>query len=342
MVKYLRRLGFNTNTDKTYLSRAKLVDFLFLSGQLLKNGFPSQAIVLTSLDLQILTDRQGEYVENKLQNGASLAMSLQPIVRQTSLLAQLEIAEQHGDLASCCLDNAQLLEEQQRQLKQLRSLLIYPLLLFTVLGVMALFLQFYLKPQLVALLPAEAQKQSINWWLVCLVVLSLFTLIIWLVLGRLSLLQKRLLFLRLPILGKLYRSYQHYLIFTDLGHLLASGLSLQEILQFAGRFNHQSFQGQLADIVQQQLKTGQSLTALIQTQTLLPNELKMLLAQSRPRHYQSIELQVLGKKSYQKLQRQLRTLIDQVQPILFVIIAVLVGTMYFQLLAPLYQIMKGF
>lgn len=342
MVKFLKRLGFNTNTDKVYLRRAKLVDFLFLSGQLLKNGFPSQAIVLTSLDLQLLTDKQAQQVEHQLQNGASLARSLQPVVRQASLLAQLEIAEQHGDLASCCLDNAKLLEEQQRQLKQLRSLLIYPLLLFVVLGAMALFLQFYLKPQLVSLLPAGAQKHAINWWLVGLILLGILGLAIWLVLRRLSLWQKRLLLLKLPILGQLFQSYQHYLIFTDLGHLLASGLSLQEILQFSGRFNRQSLQSQLAGIVQQQLKAGQSLSTLIQTQPLLPNELKMLLAQNRPRRYQSIELQVLGQKSYQKLQRQLRTLINQIQPILFVIIAILVGSMYYQLLAPLYQIMKGF
>ncbi len=325
---------------KTKLSRAKLSDFLALSGQLLQYGFPVQAVFQISADLAIVTPEQFQLMTAQLASGHDFAAALTPVCDRQELLFQLALAERHGDLATCCRENCQLLQTRAQQQRELRQLLAYPLLLLGMLLGMALFVRYYLRPQLADLLPPSADRSpALGWWLILLIGVSLLGYWRW---RHVPILTRAHWRQRLPVFGKIWRQYDHYLIFTDLGQLLTSGLALQEILQLVSTIAPRSLQGQLAVMVAAKLKQGRSLATIIAQEPLLPPELGLLLAQNRPRELQGAAFIVLAQQSYQKLNQHLKGLIDQVQPLLFVIIAVIITRLYLQIILPMYRMMKGF
>lgn len=72
-----------------------------------------------------------------------------------------------------------------------------------------------------------------------------------------------------------------------------------------------------------------------------PQELELLLAKGDTKAFKTLELNVLARRNFAELERQLKTLIEQVQPLLFIVIALIIGALYLQILMPIYDIMKG-
>lgn len=320
------------------LKPEQTIELLELSGQLLNNGYPAQDIIVFAKRLMIISHVQATIMQEALNNGSSLAQTLATIIDQPNLIMQLEIADQHGDLAACCQDNALFLREQRKQVKQLRSLMAYPIVLLIMMSRLVIFIQLVLKPQLQGLLPANQRSNSLMWP----VILIVSVLVILLIVSRLISREKwRYLVLRLPILKRVFRAYYNFVLFTDLAHLLGSGLSLQEILTFMTSFNNQSLQTFVAQNVTLQLKQGTTLTNIIEQDPLLPQELELLLAKGDTKAFKTLELNVLARRNFAELERQLKTLIEQVQPLLFIVIALIIGALYLQILMPIYDIMKG-
>lgn len=328
---------------KQRLKPQQLIDFLDLSGQLLANGFNEAAIFQMAYDLKLLSLTQYQAAQSQLANGADYGQALAQICSDQELLMQVTLAAQQGNLTVCCQENSKLLRSRQQQLRQLRQLLTYPLLLLAMLLVMAAFVRFYLRPQILQLVPENQQAQGLGvYGWVIFVGLILVGLCAWLRWRRRSRLQQLRRRLRWPILGKVWRDYTDYLLYTDLAQLIASGLPLQDILTLLITTVPQSLQGQVAALVQLKLQAGQPLATVIQEEPLLPRKLTLLLAQSRPRAFQGAALKTLAQQSYQRLDQRLQHLIDQVQPLLFVVIALMITRLYLQILLPMYHMMKGF
>ncbi|WP_125606803.1 type II secretion system F family protein [Lapidilactobacillus bayanensis] len=316
----------------------QVIELLELSGQLLGNGYPVQDVITFADRLKIVSVAQGELMTQSLNNGASLAQTLATIIDQPNLIMQLEIADQHGDLATCCQDNAHFLREQRKQLKQLHSLMAYPLILLVIMSGLVVFIQLVLKPQLQSLLPTKSPSKSTIWPWVLLIVIIVLIVIYCLQISR----EKwRYLVLHLPILQRLFRAYYNFVLFTDLAHLLGSGLSLQEILNFVNSFNNRSLQTFIAHQVTAELEKGTTLDVIIQQEPLLPPELELLLAKGDTKTFKTLELKILARRNFTELERRLKTLIEQVQPLLFIVIALIIGALYLQILIPIYDIMKG-
>lgn len=323
---------------REFLNKKQIIELLELSGQLLSNGYPVQDLILLAPRLKIITEIQAKKLNHAFQEGQSLAQGFATIIDSPNLIMQLEIAEQHGNLAGCCQDNAQFMREEQKQLAQLRSLIAYPILLLVMMTGLVIFIQTVLRPQLQSLLPREAQTATNYWpWLILGVTLILLVFYC----SRLTRQQWRYLVLKIPIIKPIFRSYYNFIIFTDLAHLLGSGLSLQEILNFVSQFSEESLQSSIANDTARKLDQGKLLTQIIDEHLLLPQELELLLAKGDTRKFQTMELQLLAKRNFIELERRLKSLIEQVQPLLFVIIALMIGTLYLQILIPIYDIMKG-
>lgn len=343
MAQSATKLFKPTNSAKALLlKRPQVVEFLKLASQLLANGFSQQELLLVTWDLEILTGPQFEVVQQALEAGSSFALALQPLIASPELVVQLQIAEGHGDLGCCCAENATLIQERQQQRRQLRGLLLYPLVLFVMLLGMLLFLHFFLQPQLIALNGASPPNTWERLLKIGLLVLGLLMVIAWCHWRRLPLLTRWRHQLRWPVVGKLWRYYLSYSLLSSLAHLRRSGRSLQEILELLSQLVPNALQAKLAQATQQQLLAGRTLKQIIEHEALLPRELKLVLGQQTTAKFQAVELATLAQQNYQKLVQGLGKLLDQVQPILFVIIAAMIGGTYLKILLPLYSMMKGF
>ncbi|GEL12660.1 type II secretion system protein F [Lapidilactobacillus concavus] len=321
------------------LKAEQLTEFLELCGELLKNGYPVQNVLVLAPSLKVLSQPQVGLLADAFKEGQPLAQAMAPLVRQPNLITQLEIAEAHGNLATCCRENAQFLRERQEQSKQLRGLLAYPIFLIIMMMALLAFIQLVLKPQLNSLMPEQTSQRQTFWPIVVGLALLLMLTIFWI---KLPIEKRRYYHLKMPIVHQIWSSYYHYLLFTDLAHLIQSGLSLQEILGYVSKFDSKSLQVFLARKVEDEINAGQDLRKIIHREPLLPNELLILLAKGEERQFQAMELQILAQRNFHSLNRNLKRLIEQVQPLLFIVIAVIIAVLYLQILLPIYQIMRGF
>ena len=147
--------------------------------------------------------------------------------------------------------------------------------------------------------------------------------------------------MQIPFLGRIYRNYFHYLILSAIATFLKSGLSLNEILATSKQLTVGSIQQQLAQEIEAQILAGQPLSLIIQTSPFLPPEIDIALNLGHSNQQIALELQTIAEIKYQNLQQQLQKLINQIQPVLFLIVAGLILGTYLSILLPIYSMMKG-
>ena len=312
--------------------------FLLILAKLLENGF-SIEMALESMRL-ILPDENPLLINliQQLDKGQSLADTLALTGLSKTILSQITIADIHGNLIKCLRENAATLTIRQKNLQKILNLLAYPCFLLISLISLIVFLKVEMAQQL-----PHLALPTMYWILVKILV----GLIILGIIGEIGYLvhatetQRALHQMRWPIIGSMYRNYFHYVILSAVATFLKSGLSLNEILVASKQLTLGSIQRQLAEKVQQQILTGISLSQIIKHNPFLPTEINIAMNLGHSAKQTALELQTIAEIKHQRLQQQMQKLINQIQPLFFLLVAVLILGTYLSILLPIYSLMKG-
>ncbi|MCO6541987.1 MAG: type II secretion system F family protein [Lactobacillus sp.] len=312
--------------------------FLLILAKLLENGF-SIEMALESMRL-ILPDENPLLINliQQLDKGQSLADTLALTGLSKTILSQITIADIHGNLIKCLRENAATLTIRQKNLQKILNLLAYPCFLLISLISLIVFLKVEMAQQL-----PQLALPTMYWILVKILV----GLIILGIIGEIGYIvhatetQRALHQMRWPIIGSLYRNYFHYVILSAVATFLKSGLSLNEILVASKQLTLGSIQRQLAEKVQQQILTGISLSQIIKHNPFLPTEINIAMNLGHSAKQTALELQTIAEIKHQRLQQQMQKLINQIQPLFFLLVAVLILGTYLSILLPIYSLMKG-
>ena len=326
----------NTRLDKLNPKRQAI--FLATLAKLLSNGFSIE----TSLEsMRLILPQENKLllrIIQRLNIGENLAAALFDTGLTKTILSQIMIAEIHGNLIKCLRENAATLLIRQKNLQKILNLLAYPCFLLISLGLLLLFLRIEMAQQL----PHLALPRY--YWL-CLRVLAIIIFLALLgtiiYLRHTSEINRALKQMQIPFLGRIYRNYFHYLILSAIATFLKSGLSLNEILATGKQLTVGSIQQQLAQEIEAQILAGQPLSLIIQANPFLPPEIDIALNLGHSNQQIALELQTIAEIKYQNLQQQLQKLINQIQPVLFLIVAGLILGTYLSILLPIYSMMKG-
>ncbi|NUF98486.1 hypothetical protein GYW21_06865 [Lactobacillus mellis] len=73
----------------------------------------------------------------------------------------------------------------------------------------------------------------------------------------------------------------------------------------------------------------------------MPPEIDIALNLGHSNQQIALELQTIAEIKYQNLQQQLQKSINQIQPVLFLVVAGLILGTYLSILLPIYSMMKG-
>lgn len=306
---------------------------------LIDNGFSLRDAMDFIVDVHGQQFKQLSPVVSQLQSGAGLATALQPYVG-IDLYYQLLIAEQHGALTTTLEQAGQLMRTKATQQQQIRRLLQYPLILLALLIGTLVMVKTAILPNFNA--TARAPVQAISWELglssVAIIVL-LGTIIVIGHLKRLPARQRFLWLARLPIIGSLIRTYCGYYLTLNAGMLLAGGLELQGICEVSRQFKTQSLLQQQGEFVENRLLAGESLAMIIKHDRLLPDELSLLVGKESPTAQLSQEMIYFAMMQYRRLVRDLNRLISWIQPLMFMVIALVIVGTYLNMLLPMYNAM---
>ena len=275
----------------------------------------------------------------RMKNGASLSEELIKLGFSRTMVTQVNLSLQQGNLTECLEQLAILSRLKQEQIKKLRAELSYPLVLAIMMIVLLMFMQSFISMQF-----NNTSEHSGDLVILILIILIgsgiyFFTRIISLLNKQDYISMKKLI--RYPIIGRIILLYVNYLLVYDIGMLLAGGFSLQKMCEYAIKQEKDSLQHTLGQNIGQQLVKGKRIEEIIKKEDFLPTSLLILLKTGSQRSDLSKRCLILGRSLFLDLTAKVEKLVVNIQPICFILIGVCIIGMYLKLLLPMYSMMQN-
>lgn len=336
---------------KEKLSLKQQAVFFSSLAEMMQAGF---SLKKSLVNLQVnhqLSAVKSQQILLQLEQGHTLSQTLQPWLSQTTFF-QLKIAEQHGSVEDCIQELGHFLFGVNEQLQKLRGLLLYPAMLFVLLGGLCGSIKIWLLPKLTefsqGLAENDQQKVAVDWsqvvswgWKLLLAACLIYALKVGYWWYRQKTLNRHIWYAQLPLVGRLYRLYSAYLISFNLSLLLRCGLDVHQVCCYLQEFKPQSLYYQLGCQLAQSLDQGHELSGFVRQYPFIPQELLFFLTSGDTKTELSQELALFAHHSYQNLVRESERLLTWIQPVLFLVIAgVIIGT-YLAILLPIYSSIEG-
>lgn len=336
----------NSAKVKVWSARKQAVFFKLLA-DLLKSGFSLQQALESIVVLQPEQAVEIKHILTMLSNGNQISQAMKDVVSKNTFY-QLVIAERHGQLDDSVHQLGEILERRVRQQEKIRMLLLYPAILFILLASIITGAQIWLKPALnqFGIMNSYSKEFSyINlvyyciWILLSAAVVYCLKILYWW--KKQSILSKHHWYSQLPIIGSVYRQYCYYYVSLNLGLLLSSGLDFHQICQYLLNFEHNSLLYQMGRQLTSWLEKGEEIKDFVKLYPFIPTEMGIFFSKGQTQEKLSSEMLVYSRLAYQKLMRKFDQLIGLVQPLLFLVIAIIIVGTYLTILLPLYKNMGG-
>lgn len=328
-----------SNSSKGKLNSKERFLFLDYLQNSLLNGFS----LGTSLELMpIVWSKQKKILgqlNKHLQAGAKLSKEMERLGFSKTVVTQIDLAMNQGNLVECLGQLASLSRLKNEQIKKLKAEMSYPFVLAVMMVLLLLFMQTFVSSQF-----ANTGEHTGDIMLFVLLVMGL--LFIYFLVKVTTLLKKQdyrslVKLEHYPIIGSTIKLYVNYLLVYDAGLLLASGFSLQKMCEYAAKQETGSLQQVIGAKVGNQLRDGTSLEEIIKKEPFLPNELLLLVQTGAKKSDLSKRCLLLGKTLFTNLSNKIEKLIVNVQPFCFILIGLCIIGMYLKLLLPMYAMMQS-
>lgn len=306
--------------------------------ELLNTGFSLKEAVEFSQTLLPNLDEPIGKINGKLRDGNTLATAIKPWV-SVDTYYQLMLAEQHRQL----LATFSLFSERSQQSTKLKRLLQYPLLLFCLLFIIITVMAIFVFPELGQFGDHVGPERWQTIWqplMVAVGAIATWSIYRWIAFCHLNKIAQVRLLCRLPFLGSIFRHYYGYYICSNLSLLIMQGLSLQKMIELCSQFSNQSLLHQITKEVRPVVMTGKSIDNIIYHEPFIPNELAVLIHQGATSEKLGLQVNSLATLLFRRVMHDCESRLNFVQPLMYLIIAGVIITLYLQMLMPIYQTMQ--
>lgn len=327
---------------KNKLTRKQRIDFVHLLGDLLENGFSLQQAFDFFMNANLFDSSILDTVQQDLHEGKSLAASFSQMNYSNDQVLQIELAESHGNLSQTLLGIAEQMRLVQRQRENFLKAVSYPLLLLVFLIVILLGMRFFLLPQLLdsGMIRAEDFSvqliESVPLIGMGMIILLLFLVLGWQSWGRRKDYLVRFRFLaKIPLIGSLFSNYYSAYFALEWGKLFHQGLELQQIIECLLVIDGKSLMQELAADLKVRLGQGNTLAEELKRYPFLTKEFSRIVFQGEARGNLAKELLTYSQLVWRRFFNQLEFLCSWLQPLVFLIVALLIVSLYLTMLLPL-------
>ncbi|CAK8053505.1 type II secretion system F family protein [Eupransor demetentiae] len=328
------------------LNKKAQVEFFRELGELLDAGYSlDRALDILKLS-HVRWSALIERVQFELEDGRSFYDALKGRIDTKNLLS-IQIAQQHGQLATGLIQLGQVLGQLSRQSDKLRQVMRYPMILLSLLLCLLLALQFFLFPILNQWQQSQGQATGSQngTWLLTLSLLcgaSIFAafaaFLYW---RRQSRLNRVRLLAKLPILGTLTKLMVTYQVTAQLALMAKVGLNLPAIIDELAEKPGEDFTKELAQKARVTLAAGQGIEAFILQENYLDSALAGYFLRGLKAEVLSDYLNYYAKQQFSRFMIQTDRLIGILQPLFFCVIGVAIVGMYLSMLLPMYHSLGG-
>ena len=313
--------------------------------ELLANGFTLESSFQFLMVVMPKKKKEIKGMNRKLLRGASLSETLTVLGLTTGQKAQLSFAEVHGDIVGTLSHIAEQMSDKEKKQQHLAKVVSYPCLLLLFLSGVLLGMKWYILPQLTDL---YAANESTNLALVfveyspeilvgCLLLIVVITLVLKSFLGKKSAVEKANWWSKVPVVGSFFMSYYTSLFATEWGKLLTQGMEFREVVMVMNGKNYTPLMKEMAQTIEKKIEKGISINGPIKEWRFLKPELNLILLQGEVKGDLGKELLIYGKKEWEYLLQLAEKKMKFLQPLMFLLIAILIVSVYAALLLPIYS-----
>lgn len=274
----------------------------------------------------------------------------------SDVFSQVEIETiRAGELSGNLVENLARLEEsleRQREIKsEIISNIIYPAIVLSLAFVVLIILIIFVMPKISILLsqltvqPPLLTKvmiiisnfinKNLNWFIILMVFLILFTLFILFYKKTRRFLFKKIM--KMPLLRVIYLDLSLSQILFILRSLLNSGIHLTQALRLAG---YSTFHPQLRDAllrVEENLKSGKKFSEALIYEEEIPIFLSNILGIASESGTLEETLKTMEEFYLDEFRRKIKNLLTLFQPLLLIFVGGIVGFVAVAVLVPIYQ-----
>ncbi|MDV5973697.1 competence type IV pilus assembly protein ComGB [Streptococcus canis] len=342
MISYLQQdISVRNKQCLKKLSSKEQYKLIQLLTNLLSAGFQLTDIIAFLKKSQLVKPQYVLSMEDSLLKGRGLADMLAGLGFSDAILTQISLADGHGDIKKT-LFNIQNYLKQMTQLKRKTiEVITYPIMLLLFLFVIMLGLRHYLVPQL------EETNQITDFlnhfptyflgFGLALVLLLGVGWLRWRSQSRLNCLSHLSAF---PFWGKLLQQYLTAYYAREWGTLIGQGLELPMILDIMAT-EKSSLMQELAEDIRTSLLAGQAFPTKVATYPFFKKELSLMIEYGEIKSKLGQELEIYAQESWARFFSQLHQATQFIQPVIFLMIALIIVMIYAAILLPIYQDMGG-
>lgn len=257
-----------------------------------------------------------------------------------AVVTQVSLSEVHGN-TQLSLNNIQYyLEQVSRVRKKLVEVATYPVILVVFLVLIMLGLKSYLIPQLEEGNGATFLIQHFPIFFLgsaLAVLLSIGVCYLWYC--RTSTLRVAIYGAKIPIIGGLLKLYLTAYYAREWGNLLSQGLELNQIVCLMQEQESKLFQ-EIGNDLETTLAVGMDFHEKIKTYPFFQRELSLMIEYGQAKARLGQELTLYADETWELFFSKINQMMQWIQPLVFIFVAVLIVLIYAAMLLPIYQNME--
>lgn len=283
-----------------------------------------------------------------LRGGRLLAVSFAELGFSSDQVLQIELAESHGELAPTLKGLAKQMQLTQQQKENFLKAIAYPLVLLLFLLITLLSMRYFLLPQLLA----TGLLKKDNWAVTLVQTTPVILISLGLVLvsafclwkaqmGQRSLITRFSWLVQLPLIGTLQKDYHSAYFALEWGKLFDQGLELNQIVACILATQKPSLMKELAAELQINFQQGKELAPALQNYRFLRSEFSQIVLQGEASGQLGKELLTYSELIWRRFFTRLEFFCAWIQPLIFLLVALLIISLYVAMLLPLSNNLGG-
>lgn len=345
------RMKWRRNQEKITITNRPV--FLARIGELLQEGytFPESISLILPHHTTDYKEVMGK-MDRVFKRGLGASAVLERLGFSQTILLSVMIAEKNGQLESVLTSLSAQLKKIEETKKKFKSILAYPIVLFTFIGGLLIGFRHFFLPNMKALSVSREVDASfastflpslvtilpdlIIGTIICGVGLVLST---WLLYKKRSPKNKIIFINRLPIVRTWVFQWKSQRFARELGSLLESGISIQDALGVLVGQHVDVLLSEIAGQVREHLIYGEPFHAAIALTDGLTNEFSNFAKHGEASGHLAKELLIYSTHLEETLHEKLTKGLSLLQPTLFSLIAICILAAYLALLLPIYSML---
>ncbi len=349
-----RKLPMPNIISREYVNEKGL--FLKRVGSLLEEGYSlKDALLFLGKIENGETKKWIQMIQEGLLKGYTFHHQLEELGFSSKICAQIYLGLQTGTyghtIAQC---GEQLLNGVERQ-KKFKALTTYPTILVLFLLGMLLLMRLLILPHMENLFASTGSTENMYSnglvWMVYyspqVILGSLLALLTGFMLlkkglSHLTVLEKANWFSRLPFLKRYLKDYYTHFFFLEWGNLFQNGRSFQEIVTIMQGEQASPLLRETGEVLAAQMKQGKTLNESLEQFAFIHQEGQEIVLHGESLGKLSTEMLVYAQFCENELNQRVERLMEKMQPMIFIFVALMIISIYGALMLPIFTLMEGF